>query len=175
MQCSPSVKKWACTPADLCYHTSLLAKPGIMVTHSFFLCTSTAFLLSTRLRCTLKKISGRPGFKTVLPTFQCTSVYFWYIPESLRGLSETEDWWKKVDRVRTVRRTSCCDIHGHRALFDPSSLKKTPSWTGLVFKQLYTLHEIFNFFLSKPAIYWHIVRSTPLQSLIILIQLMNAW
>jgi hypothetical protein len=127
VQCSPSVKKWACTPADLCYHTSLLAKPGIMVTHSFFLCTSTAFLLSTRLRCTLKKISGRPGFKTVLPTFQCTSVYFWYIPESLRGLSETEDWWKKVDRVRTVRRTSCCDIHGHRALFDPSSLKKTPS------------------------------------------------
>ncbi|CAG0915350.1 unnamed protein product [Notodromas monacha] len=44
-------------------------------------------------------IKNRPGFKMVIPEVQCTNVCFWYIPECLRNLEETEEWWTKMEKV----------------------------------------------------------------------------
>ena len=46
-------------------------------------------------------VTQRPGFRLV-PAFagrQCTNVGFWYIPPSLRGQEETEDWWRRLEEV----------------------------------------------------------------------------
>lgn len=46
-------------------------------------------------------VSTRPGFRLV-PAYegrQCTNVGFWFIPPSLRGQEETEDWWESLETV----------------------------------------------------------------------------
>ncbi|KAK0067433.1 cysteine sulfinic acid decarboxylase [Biomphalaria pfeifferi] len=40
-----------------------------------------------------------PGFRPVLPEFQCVSVSFWYIPERYRGQEETPEWWLAIHKV----------------------------------------------------------------------------
>ncbi|CAL1542704.1 unnamed protein product [Lymnaea stagnalis] len=50
-------------------------------------------------RYLLKKLNVTPGFRLVLPEFQCTNICFWYIPASLRGLTESPDWWKELHKV----------------------------------------------------------------------------
>ncbi|CAG0887599.1 unnamed protein product [Cyprideis torosa] len=44
-------------------------------------------------------MDDHPGFRMVLPSAQYCNICFWYIPPSLRGQEETEDWWKKVSKV----------------------------------------------------------------------------
>lgn len=69
----------------------------------------------------LKRIKNIAGFRLVLPNYECTSVCFWwvsaryhvlsqntsiihcqtmcryrYIPPSMRGQEETQDWWDKL-------------------------------------------------------------------------------
>lgn len=46
-----------------------------------------------------EKIAERPGFRLVMPEFQCSSICFWYIPESLRDQNESDEWWLKVNTV----------------------------------------------------------------------------
>ncbi|KAL1122480.1 hypothetical protein AAG570_002811, partial [Ranatra chinensis] len=47
----------------------------------------------------LEKIKFRPGFKVVLPEYQCTNISFWYIPSRLREVPETYEWWEEIDKV----------------------------------------------------------------------------
>lgn len=46
-----------------------------------------------------EELSNAEGFRLVMPEFQCTNICFWYIPRSLRGQEETNEWWEKVSRV----------------------------------------------------------------------------
>ncbi|KAK7468144.1 hypothetical protein BaRGS_00036608 [Batillaria attramentaria] len=46
-----------------------------------------------------KRIKDREGFRFVIPEFECTNICFWYIPPSLRGQEETEEWWAKLGKV----------------------------------------------------------------------------
>ncbi|XP_012252740.2 cysteine sulfinic acid decarboxylase [Athalia rosae] len=46
-----------------------------------------------------KQISIREGFRLVIPDSECSNVCFWYIPPSLRGLEETDEWWSKLYKV----------------------------------------------------------------------------
>merc|ERR1712241_1386119 len=46
-------------------------------------------------------VSTRPGFRLV-PEYRerkCTNVGFWYIPPSLRGQEEDEEWWNKIEKI----------------------------------------------------------------------------
>ncbi|XP_024935707.1 acidic amino acid decarboxylase GADL1 isoform X2 [Cephus cinctus] len=45
------------------------------------------------------KIKNRKGFRLVLPKFEGNVVCFWYIPPSMRGLEETEEWKKKLHTI----------------------------------------------------------------------------
>jgi len=46
-------------------------------------------------------VRSRTGFRLVpeYQTRQCTNIGFWYIPQRLRGLEETEEWWEEVAKV----------------------------------------------------------------------------
>ncbi|XP_034940608.1 cysteine sulfinic acid decarboxylase [Chelonus insularis] len=46
-------------------------------------------------------IKSREGFRLVLPKYDGNTVCFWYIPPSMRGQEETEDWWKKLYYITT--------------------------------------------------------------------------
>ncbi|GLH12200.1 Glutamate decarboxylase [Gryllus bimaculatus] len=45
------------------------------------------------------RIRNRPGFRLVIPEFQCTNTCFWYIPPRLRNQEETPEWWEKINSV----------------------------------------------------------------------------
>ncbi|XP_046397903.1 cysteine sulfinic acid decarboxylase-like [Ischnura elegans] len=47
----------------------------------------------------LRLITDRPGFRLVLPSFECTNICFWFIPPRLRGLEETQEWWDDLEKV----------------------------------------------------------------------------
>ncbi|XP_071451165.1 cysteine sulfinic acid decarboxylase-like [Hetaerina americana] len=47
----------------------------------------------------LKLITDRPGFKLVLPSFECTNICFWFIPPRLRHVPETQNWWADLEKV----------------------------------------------------------------------------
>lgn len=63
------------------------------------MCCHSYTLINIVVRYFQEKISEKPGFRLVMPEFQCTNICFWYIPESLRGQEETDEWWRKVDTV----------------------------------------------------------------------------
>ena len=46
-----------------------------------------------------KRIKDRDGFRLVLPQYESCNVCFWYVPPSMRGEKETQDWWKKLYEV----------------------------------------------------------------------------
>ncbi|XP_015181211.1 PREDICTED: acidic amino acid decarboxylase GADL1 [Polistes dominula] len=41
------------------------------------------------------------GFRLVLPDFECNTICFWYIPSSMRGQEETQEWWDELSRITT--------------------------------------------------------------------------
>ncbi|XP_046489258.2 cysteine sulfinic acid decarboxylase isoform X2 [Neodiprion pinetum] len=45
------------------------------------------------------QIAARRGFRLVIPEAECSSVCFWYIPPSMRGLEETDEWREKLYKV----------------------------------------------------------------------------
>jgi hypothetical protein len=45
----------------------------------------------------------QPGFRLVLDEFECTNVCFWFIPPSLRGQEENEEWWNKIHTVSNIK------------------------------------------------------------------------
>lgn len=47
----------------------------------------------------LKRISNIAGFRLVTPDFECCNICFWYVPPSMRGQPETQDWWTKLYAV----------------------------------------------------------------------------
>lgn len=49
-----------------------------------------------------KKIKAREGFKLVISEPECTNVCFWYIPPSMRGQEETEEWRQRLSQVAPV-------------------------------------------------------------------------
>lgn len=47
--------------------------------------------------------STKPQFRTIIDKpFQYTNICFWYIPISMRGLEETNEWWEKVYKVAPI-------------------------------------------------------------------------
>jgi hypothetical protein len=48
-------------------------------------------------------IQVQPGFRLVLDEFECTNVCFWFIPPSLRGQEENEEWWNKIHTVSNIK------------------------------------------------------------------------
>ncbi|XP_043247931.1 cysteine sulfinic acid decarboxylase-like [Colletes gigas] len=46
-----------------------------------------------------QRIKNRDGFRLVLPEFESCNVCFWYIPPSMRGREETQDWWDELYKV----------------------------------------------------------------------------
>uniref|UniRef100_A0A8D9B1X8 Cysteine sulfinic acid decarboxylase n=1 Tax=Cacopsylla melanoneura TaxID=428564 RepID=A0A8D9B1X8_9HEMI len=47
----------------------------------------------------LEQISQRPGFRLVIPVFQCTNICFWFIPVSMRDKPEDDAWWSTLAKV----------------------------------------------------------------------------
>ncbi|KAI4498842.1 hypothetical protein M0802_006017 [Mischocyttarus mexicanus] len=47
------------------------------------------------------RINFLDGFRLVLPTYECTNICFWYIPTSMRGQTENQEWWDKLSKVTT--------------------------------------------------------------------------
>lgn len=45
------------------------------------------------------KMQQRQGFRLVLDEYQYTNICFWYIPKSLRGKDETDQWREKLYAV----------------------------------------------------------------------------
>jgi len=45
------------------------------------------------------KLASNKSFRMVLPKPECTNVCFWYIPPSLQGQEETQEWWAKLAKV----------------------------------------------------------------------------
>ncbi|XP_017889886.1 glutamate decarboxylase 1 [Ceratina calcarata] len=46
-----------------------------------------------------ERIKTRPGFRLVLPQFEGCNICFWYVPPSMRGQSETQEWWEKLYKM----------------------------------------------------------------------------
>ncbi|XP_033342676.2 cysteine sulfinic acid decarboxylase [Megalopta genalis] len=46
-----------------------------------------------------ERIKNREGFRLVLPSYECCNICFWYVPPSMRGQEETQDWWNKLYRI----------------------------------------------------------------------------
>ncbi|XP_053977347.1 glutamate decarboxylase 2 [Hylaeus volcanicus] len=46
-----------------------------------------------------QRIKDRDGFRLVLPKYESCNICFWYIPPSMRGQEETQDWWDKLYKV----------------------------------------------------------------------------
>ncbi|XP_042208140.1 cysteine sulfinic acid decarboxylase-like isoform X2 [Homarus americanus] len=47
-----------------------------------------------------ERIVTRPGFRPVISDeVFCVNTCFWYIPPSLRGQPETQEWWEKLSKV----------------------------------------------------------------------------
>ncbi|XP_047366960.1 cysteine sulfinic acid decarboxylase isoform X2 [Vespa velutina] len=42
------------------------------------------------------------GYRLVLPSYECCNICFWYVPPSMRGQEETDDWWQKLYKVTTL-------------------------------------------------------------------------
>ncbi|XP_044584744.1 glutamate decarboxylase 2-like [Cotesia glomerata] len=42
------------------------------------------------------KIKDRNGYRLVFPKYQGNTISFWYIPPSMRGQPETQEWWDKL-------------------------------------------------------------------------------
>ncbi|KAL1461854.1 hypothetical protein WDU94_013721 [Cyamophila willieti] len=47
----------------------------------------------------LEQILKRPGFRLVIPEFQCTNICFWFIPASMRDKPEDDTWWSTLAKV----------------------------------------------------------------------------
>jgi hypothetical protein len=56
-----------------------------------------------RCRYLKERIQARPGFRLVLDEFECTNVCFWFIPPSLRGQEEDDEWWEKIHIVSNIK------------------------------------------------------------------------
>jgi len=48
-----------------------------------------------------EKVKATEGFRLVFEP-ECTNVCFWFIPASLRGKEETEEWWQQIAEVAPV-------------------------------------------------------------------------
>lgn len=66
----------------------------------------------------------QPGFRLVLDEFECTNVCFWFIPPSLRGQEENEEWWNKIHTVSNIK-TKTVNHTGmeHTTVFFPESFQ----------------------------------------------------
>jgi len=62
------------------------------------LCLTETLFCSRYLASKVKKT---PGFRLIQEPM-CTNVCFWYIPPSLRGLEENEEFWARVAKVAPV-------------------------------------------------------------------------
>ncbi|KOC59160.1 Glutamate decarboxylase 1 [Habropoda laboriosa] len=45
------------------------------------------------------RIEHREGYRLVLPRYEGCNVCFWYVPPSMRGETETQDWWNKLYEI----------------------------------------------------------------------------
>ncbi|XP_076651494.1 cysteine sulfinic acid decarboxylase [Halictus rubicundus] len=48
-----------------------------------------------------ERIKNREGFRLVLPSYESCNVCFWYVPPSMRGEQETQEWWNKLYGITT--------------------------------------------------------------------------
>lgn len=49
-----------------------------------------------------ERIVSHSNFRMVQDDPQCTNVCFWYVPPSLNGKPQTEEWWQKLGKVAPV-------------------------------------------------------------------------
>ena len=57
-------------------------------------------VLSISFRLFEKKVRQRRNFRLVLDEFEFVNVSYWYIPPSMLGQEETEQWKEKLHKVR---------------------------------------------------------------------------
>ncbi|KAK2714655.1 cysteine sulfinic acid decarboxylase-like isoform X2 [Artemia franciscana] len=77
-------------------------------------------------------IKERPGFRLVIPRVQCTNVCFWYVPPSLRGQEETEEWWKELGQVAPKIKERMVKEGTMLIGYQPLGTKKLPNFFRLV-------------------------------------------
>lgn len=50
-----------------------------------------------------EQVSKRTGFRLIMnEPFDFTNTCFWYIPEKLRNVEETDEWWEQIYKVAPV-------------------------------------------------------------------------
>ncbi len=65
--------------------------------HTFERLLDNAMDMSTYM---FNSLSSKSQFRLISDEpFQYTNICFWFIPISLRGLEETEEWWEKLYKV----------------------------------------------------------------------------
>ena len=45
------------------------------------------------------QVAKTPGFRLLFSDLQSVNICFWYIPSSMRGEEENEEWWQKLSKV----------------------------------------------------------------------------
>ena len=45
------------------------------------------------------RLKETPGFRLLFEEQECTNTCFWYIPPSMRGQEENDEWWTKLSQV----------------------------------------------------------------------------
>ncbi|MCL4143560.1 UNVERIFIED_CONTAM: hypothetical protein GTU68_008796 [Idotea baltica] len=79
-----------------------------------------------------KELKKREGFRLVLEERDCTNVCFWYIPPSLRGCSETEEWWKKIHKVAPIIKGRMLEAGSLMTGYQPLESKKLVNFFRMV-------------------------------------------
>ena len=51
------------------------------------------------------QVAKTPGFRLLFSDLQSVNICFWYIPSSMRGEEENEEWWQKLSKVYLYDKT----------------------------------------------------------------------
>lgn len=53
-----------------------------------------------------ERLREHESFRLVMPEFECTNICFWYIPPSMRGQEENDEWWQRLHKVTATIKNS---------------------------------------------------------------------
>ncbi|KAL5009445.1 hypothetical protein ScPMuIL_011750 [Solemya velum] len=101
-----------------------------------------ASYLTERLRTT-------EGFRLVRDKFQCTNICFWYIPPSLRGQSESPEWWQKLSKVGPAVKAKMVTEGTMMIGYTPLSAKGLVNFFRIIVGNPLTTHEEMDFVLEE--------------------------
>ncbi|KAL7301188.1 hypothetical protein TKK_0006158 [Trichogramma kaykai] len=79
-----------------------------------------------------EQIKDRPDFRLVLPEYEGSNICFWYIPPSMQGQEENEEWKNKLNRIAPTIKEKLIKVGSLMIGYTPLPSKNMPNFFRMV-------------------------------------------